>query len=292
MADMADAPRPPFPGLPPGACDCHVHIIGPRPDYPMVDARHYTPPQARAIDLRAHLVRMGLTRAVIVQPSVYGVDNSCMLDSLLALGGNARGIAVLQETVDDAEIDRLDAAGVRGVRINLESASVRDPQAMAVLLDTWAGRIARKGWHLQVFADLQVIGAVAGPLRRLPVPVVFDHFAMIPAGAPPDDARVQAVLGLLRDGPAYIKLSAPYRLAGDGDATGLARLLAETRPDRLLWGSDWPHTNREPGKAAHEVSRYRHIEPARMLADLHAWLPDAGLQRQVLVDNPSRLYRF
>lgn len=289
---MADDLLPPLPGLPPGACDCHVHIIGPRPDYPMVEARHYTPPEARTAELRAHLVRLGLTRAVIVQPSVYGIDNRCMLDSLLALGGNARGIAVLQETVDDGEIDRLDAAGVRGVRINLESASLRDPQAMAMLLDAWARRIARKGWHLQVYADLQVIAAAAGLLRRLPVPVVFDHFAMIPAGASPDDARVQAVLGLLRDGLAYVKLSAPYRLAGDGAVPDLARRLVETRPDRLLWGSDWPHTNREAGKAAHEVSGYRVIEPARMLADLHAWLPGTGLQRQVLVDNPARLYGF
>lgn len=268
-----------------------MHVIGPRADYPMVDDRHYTPAEAGVAELRAHLASLGLGRAVIVQPSVYGIDNRCLLDSLTALEGRARGVAVLQQTIDDAEIDRLDAAGVRGVRINLESASQHDPRAMLAPLAAWAQRVAPKGWHLQVYARFEVIAAAAEWLMRLPLPVVLDHFAMIPTDAAPEDPRVQSVLALVREGPCHVKLSAPYRIAG-GDVCALARVLVETRPHRILWGSDWPHTNREPGKSAHETSAYRAIDPTRLLADLHAWLPDADLRRQVLVANPARLYGF
>ena len=294
---MAEAAVPPVPTLPPGACDCHVHVVGPQSAYPMAQARQYTPPQASVADLRAHLARLGLTRAVVVQPSVYGCDNRCLLDSLAALGGAARGVAVLDETVDDAEIDRLDAAGVRGVRINVESAGLHDPQALSARLGRWSRRLACKGWHLQIYAGFEVVAAMAPLLHRSAVPLVLDHFAMVPAGMAPDDPRLRAVLALLRDGPVHVKLSAPYRIAGESAqdraaVSALARLLIGARPERLLWGSDWPHTHREAGKAAHETSRYRRVDAAGMAADVQQWLPGEALKRQVLVDNPARLYGF
>jgi predicted TIM-barrel fold metal-dependent hydrolase len=291
---MADAETP---SMPSGACDCHVHVIGPQADYAMVVDRHYTPPEAGVPALRAHLERLGFERTVVIQPSVYGVDNRCLLDSLKALGAAGRGVAVLDFDVTDDGLARLHAAGVRGLRINLESSSVRDPQAVVEPIAAWSKRLAPLGWHIQVYAGIDLIVAAAPWLMQVPVPLVFDHFAGIAAGTPLDDPRVQAVRALLADGPAYVKLSAPYRVGGGSEEgaatlTALAHHLVESRPDRLLWGSDWPHTNREAGKATHEVSRYRDIAPSRLQAGIDDWLPTSALRQQVLVDNPARLYAF
>ncbi|MEI2416942.1 amidohydrolase family protein [Orrella sp. JC864] len=284
--------------LPALACDCHVHVIDPR--HPMVPERAYTPGPAAVQDLRAHLARLGLARAVIVQPSVYGTDNQCLLESLAALPGAARGVAVADPQAGQAELRRLHLGGVRGLRINLESLGRSDPQAIAGALRQWAGRIAGLGWHLQVYASLDAIAQAAPLLAGLPVPIVLDHFAMIPAGTPLQDARVERVLEMAASGMAYVKLSASYRIAGGGQAqdqdqeqvAALARALLQANPARMLWASDWPHTNREPGKRPTEVSAYRRIAPSHLLREIHAWLPDAGLRRQVLADNPARLYDF
>lgn len=292
-----DAMSTSLPALPPASCDGHVHVVGDRSVYPMANSRHYTPPLAHVADLRSHLARIGFDRAVIVQPSIYGVDNRCMLDALIEFGGAARGVAVLPETVDAAELRQFDAAGVRGVRLNFESSSLRDPRPIMQSLEAWARRIAPMGWHLQIYAALEMIAAVVPTLHRLPVTTVLDHFAMMPASSIVKDQHVQAVLGLLCNGPGYIKFSAPYRVdagthEGAAALSALAGVLVRARPERILWGSDWPHTNREAGKAAHEVSAYRKVDSARLLDDLHAWLPDATLRSKVLVDNPARLYGF
>jgi len=281
--------------LPEGACDCHVHVIGPQDAYPMLPGRRYTPGPAGVQALHGHLRRLGLSRAVIVQPSVYGVDNRLLEESLAQPRGAVRGVAVLGPEVDDGELARLHAAGVRGVRVNLESAGASDPDALARLLSAWAGRVRGQGWHLQVYASCRALAAAAPRVRKLGVPLVFDHFAMTPAQTAPDDHELRAILDLVREGAAYVKLSAPYRIGGPGGAdavTALARTFAAANPDRLLWASDWPHTNRAPGAAPHEVSPYRDVPPGRLLEEIAAWLPDAALRRRVLADNPARLYGF
>jgi predicted TIM-barrel fold metal-dependent hydrolase len=283
--------------LPAGACDCHVHVIGDAATYPMAHERHYTPGPASGAGLRAHLARNGLTRAVIVQPSIYGTDNQCLLDSLRELGGAGRGIAVVDQGVSDEALAALSAQGVRGLRINLESASVRDPASIGPALAYWAERVEPLGWHLQVYAALDAIAAAAPFIRSMQVPLVLDHFAMVPATMSDDDARLDAVLSLLRSGQTYVKLSAPYRLAATPDAADtlavrLASLYVKANPSQLLWGSDWPHTNREPGKAAHEVSAYRPVTPHTLQRGIKSWLPGDALREQVLVDNPARLYGF
>lgn len=285
--------------LPAGACDCHVHVVAPQADYPMLPDRHYTPGPAAADALRAHLARLGLAHAVIVQPSVYGADNRLLVDSLLALDGAARGVAVVDDGVADAELARLHDAGVRGLRINLESTGASDPAAVSRALSAWAGRLAGQGWHLQVYASLDAVASAALALRGLPVPVVLDHFAMIPAHTPLDDPRVRQVLDLVGDGSAYVKLSASYRICEDPDdaiqaarVAALARAIVGRNPERALWASDWPHTNREPGRPPTEVSAYRDVPAARLLGELDAWLPDAALRRQVLAANPAALYGF
>ena len=270
-----------------GACDCHTHVFGPRADYPMVDARHYTPGPAPLAALRAHLAGLGLERVVLVQPSVYGTDNRCLLDALAALDGAGRSIAVLEDGVDAAALRELHARGMRGVRINLESAGLRDIAGTRALLQAWSARVADLGWHVQLYAAQPVVLALAEDLARLPSPVVLDHFALV--AAPPG---ADALTDLLRTGRVHVKLSAPYRLASPSLADAWARHWAGAVPGALLWASDWPHTARDPGRAAHEVSAYRAVRAGELLDGIARWLPDAGLRKRVLVDNPARLYGF
>jgi predicted TIM-barrel fold metal-dependent hydrolase len=285
--------------LPSGACDCHVHVVGAQTDYPMVADRHYTPGPASVDALRAHLQRLDLDHCVIVQPSIYGTDNRLLVDSLVALEGAARGVAVVSDDITDAELVHLHDVGVRGLRVNVESSRASDATAISRALEAWACRIAGQGWHLQVYASLDAIADAALALTRLPVPFVLDHFAMIPTQVPLNDPRVQRVLGLVGEGCAYIKLSASYRVTNDPDSidqaaalTALARAIIERHPQRALWGSDWPHTNREPGKQALEVSAYRQVPQARLLTELNSWMPNNDQLKQVLAINPKQLYGF
>ena len=280
-----------------GSCDCHVHVVGPQANYPMVAERHYTPPSASIEDLRAHMARVGLTRAVIVQPSFYGFDNRCLLDSLRELGPAGRGVAVVDETVRDEELRSMSSQGVSGIRFNLESAGVRDPRSMLAGLARWGERLAPLGWHIQIYASLPAIVKAARQLGQLPVPVVLDHFAMVPSSSQNGDVTVDVVMALVRSGKAFVKLSAPYRIGAQMPEARAAvgRLAAEylgANPDRVLWGSDWPHTQREGGRSPHEVSAYRQVSSAELAQTIEAWLPRAELRERVLVKNPEALYRF
>ncbi|ALM86843.1 hypothetical protein ASB57_08385 [Bordetella sp. N] len=281
--------------MPAGACDCHVHIVGEQAAYPMLPDRPYTAGPATVADLRAHMARLGLARAVIIQPSFYGTDNRLLVDSLAAMDGDGRGIAVLSEDVSDATLTELHDAGVRGVRINLESVGASDPETVVKAFSSWAGRLRGQGWHIQTFASLDAIAAAAPRLRGLGLPVVLDHFSTIPARVALDDARVREVLALVGSGAAYVKLSGSYRIdqgATPPQITALARAFLQANPERAVWASDWPHTNRAPGKLPTEVSPYRQIDPRGLREQIDAWLPDADLREQVLVRNPSRLYGF
>ena len=270
-----------------------MHIVRDAQTYPMVQARQYTPGPASVEQLQTHLSRQGLTRAVIVQPSVYGTNNQCLLDALAAMSGHARGVAVLDTSIDTSALRQLDAQGVRGIRLNLESSGEHNVTALQTALQHWAPRLADVGWHIQVYAPWTVTVACVHVMAQLPVPVVLDHFALWPDAACTSDEAIR-VLGLLAQGQIYIKLSGSYR-SPLKDAQALVMLsqrLLATRPDRLLWASDWPHTNREPGRSPHEVSRYRDISADTLRHERGQWLPTAAVQQQVLVDNPQQLYRF
>jgi predicted TIM-barrel fold metal-dependent hydrolase len=287
----------PTESLPAGACDCHVHVIGESNAYPMAHERHYTPGPAGVADLQVHLSRNGLARAVIVQPSIFGTDNRCLLDALRDMHGAGRGVAVVNPSISDGGLAELSAQGIRGLRINLESASVRDPASVGPALAYWAERVAPLGWHLQIYAALDDVAAALPCIVQMQVPLVLDHFAMVPQAMRADDPSLGALLSLLRSGRIYIKLSAPYRLAATTEAAQalaarLAGLYVKANPNQLLWGSDWPHTNREPGKASHEVSAYRPITQSTLRRGVESWLPSDALRQQVLVDNPARLYGF
>jgi len=269
------------------ACDCHVHVIGAQARYPMTPARRYTPGLASVAMLRTHLASVGMRRVVVVQPSVYGTDNRCLLDSLAALGDAARGVAVPPENAPAQLLCQMHAQGVRGVRVNLESCGARDASSAYKTLAHWSARIADLGWHVQLYAAFPVIAALAPRLASLPTPVVLDHFAL------PDGTRhAQAVVAFLRSENIYVKLSAPYRLVDAHAAARYAQVFLDAAAHRVLWGSDWPHTARAPGKHPHAVSPYRAVGSTALMETLHAWLPTPTLRRKVLAENPASLYGF
>jgi predicted TIM-barrel fold metal-dependent hydrolase len=279
----------------PGATDCHVHIIGPQAKYPMVANRPYTPPEASVAQLKAMHARLGITRTVLVQPSFYGTDNSCMLAALAELGAGARAIAVVPLTVSDQALRDLDAKGVRGIRINLESSGNRDPKAAAALLAGYAKKVAPLNWHIQIYAVAPVIGALTQQIADMTVPVVIDHFGMPNAAEGYSSKGFGAIVDLAHARKIYVKLSAPYRvskLADYKDTTALAQTLIYAARDHMLWGSDWPHTQQIPGHSTTEITPFSKIDDAAVFRLFNSWYPDTTTRKMILVDNPAKLYRF
>jgi predicted TIM-barrel fold metal-dependent hydrolase len=279
----------------PGATDCHVHIIGPQSKYPMAPNRPYTPPEASVAQLNAMHAPLGITRTVLVQPSFYGTDNSCMLNALAQLGDRARGVAVIDLKTPDAALRDMDKKGVRGVRINLESAGNRDPKAAAQMLMAFGKKVAPLNWHVQIFTVAPVIDKLVDTIVDMPVPVVIDHFGM-PGGPKGIDFRgSQAVVDLAHARKAYVKLSAAYRFSKNplsDEVKQLAQSLIYSGRDHMLWATDWPHTQTIPGHPVSEVTPFSKIDDGAWLNALTTWYPDETTRRMVLVDNPAKLYRF
>lgn len=274
--------------VPAGACDCHVHVYDSR--FAPAPGARLLPPDASAGDYGQLQRRIGTTRTVLVTPSTYGSDNRCMLEGLAALGEQARGVAVIDGSESDGELQRLHALGVRGVRLNL-SLGV---SGTAELLEPLAARIAPLGWHLQLLMAPDLLASLGSVLRRLPVPLVFDHFGRIaPAQAGMHPAHT-LLLELLAQGRAWVKLSggyivSPLHTVEDPALDALAHSYLRSAPDRVLWGSDWPHATATAG-----------VQPlpddARQLDRLAQWIDGAGqgaaTLHGVLVDNPRALYGF
>ncbi|SIQ60502.1 amidohydrolase family protein [Pseudacidovorax sp. RU35E] len=285
--------------VPEGACDCHVHIFGPREQYPLADDRTFAPGVASVDDLLRMHAHIGVSRVVIVQASPQGLDNRGVLDALAELrrrGHAARGVVVLAPGTDLRTLKELHAQGVRGIRVNLQSYGQTDPQLAASRLHAAAAMAAEMGWHVQTYTTLAVIGALQADIARLPVPLVVDHFAL--ADPRLNDARADwlALLALLRQGRTYVKLSAPYRLVEtlDGrDGHAMARTLIETNPDRMLWGTDWPHTGPFPGRPRERegVDPFHPVDNGAQLSMLGLWATPEERHR-ILVTNPQKLYGF
>src|SRR5579872_5933875 len=283
--------------LPAGTTDCHNHIVGPQSKYPMAANRTYPPPEATVAQLRALRIELGgVQRNVLVQPSFYGFDNSCMIDAMAQLGNSVRGIAVVPLDVPDAELKRLAALGVMGVRLNLATAGIRDPKAAEEALNAFAPRFVPLGWHIQVNTELPIIGAIAPTVATLKVPVVFDHFGELVAAEGEKQKGFGALVELVRAGNTYVKLSAPYNLSklpDYADVVPLARALIAARAERMLWGTNWPHPgNRAPGRSSTDITPYQNVDNPRLVKALIEWCPDAALRKQILVDNPAKLYKF
>jgi predicted TIM-barrel fold metal-dependent hydrolase len=283
--------------VPPGACDCHVHVFDPD-RFPYSPSRRYTPGKASLEDLLALQNSLGLRRVVVVQPSIYGVDHACMLEAIRRLGPRARGIGVIDEAMEPSAIATLDHAGVRGARINLEVVHQRNPADAARRLRTAAKRVPPH-WHIQIYTALPVIAALKEEIADLSVPAVIDHFGLARAEGGPGQAGFEDLLALMRSGKAYVKLSAPYlvskRAPGYDDVAPIARALVKASPDRVLWGSNWPHTggaNRRPDQDPSAIEPFRSEDDRRNLCLLADWVPDAAVRRAILVDNPARVYGF
>lgn len=279
-------PRTPQLRLPAGSCDCHAHICGPAEHYPYAEERIYTPPDALAEDYLRMLQIVGVQRAVIVQPSVYADDNRVLLKALAGLTIPCRGVAVIDAALPDRQLENLHRAGVRGVRFNL--VDVRDPSGRIDLgaVRGLAERVARLGWHAEFLAHVDDYPDLDRMFADFPVAVVFGHMGYLRSPPAVGNAGFQALLRLLRGGNCWVKLTGPMRIsAGDlpyPDVTAIARALVAAAPDRLIWGSDWPHV-KISGKMPNDG------DLVDLLAD---WIPDAEIRRRILIDNPVRLYDF
>ena len=284
--------------IPPGACDCHVHVFPDAARFPFVEKRVYTPPPAPVADLNAYLASLGLERVVVIQPSIYGTDNSALLDTLGALGSRARGVAVIDDGVSDSALDEMHRRGVRGVRVNLEMDGEHDPGRSARRLKEVAARIARLGWHIQLYCLADMIGRLEDVLAGLPVPVVLDHLGGITATKGPVQPGFGAVLGLLEAGNTYVKASGAYlcsqRAPDFPDVDPFAQTIIAANPDRIIWGSNWPHPDgaRVSGRDPYTVLPFLPHGAAETLNLLGVWAPGAETRRKILVDNPVRLYGF
>ena len=267
---------------PAGAWDTHVHIIDPR--FPLVAAPVYQPPLATVADYQSVQRRLGLGRVLVVQSSTHGTDHSCLLDALSQLGPGARGVAMVDASVKDAELRRLSAGGVRAARFLMTPGGVVNWDEAARL----AARVVAAGWvvNLQIRGDtlLERFDTIA----RLPGPVVIDHMGNFGPIAP-EAPSVQGLLRLLDTGRVWVKLSAPY--AGGrmgpfpyGPASPLARALVRHAPDRLMWGSDWPHT------FLTQVHQQPAPDPVPLFDMLLDWVDDPTFHHRILMETPERLF--
>jgi predicted TIM-barrel fold metal-dependent hydrolase len=288
-ARMPAAPTPP--ALPAGACDCHTHVF--EPDrFPYWSGRAYTPPAATAADLARHLDRLGLERVLLVQPSVYGTDTRAHAAAIGALGqGRARGIAVIDPaTTTAADIDRLHAEGFRGVRLNVKTAAITAAAPVVAAFEATERLLAGRGWAIQIFAGMDLIAGIAARLAAAQVPVILDHYALA------DPAGLDPLARLLETGHVYVKLSAAYRVDTAPDyprARALTRALVAHRPDRLMWGSDWPHPGGgAPGTRTDPcaIEPLLAVDDAAALALMLEWLGTDALRRLVLAEVPDRLF--
>ncbi|MEK8052806.1 amidohydrolase family protein [Ideonella sp. DXS22W] len=268
------------------SCDSHMHIYDGR--YPAVAGARLTPRDALVPAYRQLQARLGLKRCVVVTPSTYGTDNRCTVDAVRALdaaGTQARGIAVVHAGVDDATLRQLHQDGIRGVRFNqtLGGLSLDD-------LEPLAARIAPLGWHVELLLPADLWPAVGRRLQVLPVPVVLDHFGRLPYPMH-RHAGQREILRLLEKGRTWVKLSGAYLQTGvtrtdwESDAAAMAADLVRTAPQRLVWGSNWPHPTSHAG--LHQAP-----DDADLLTLLHAWAGDDATVRRILVDNPAQLYDF
>jgi D-galactarolactone isomerase len=269
--------------VPANACDSHMHIYDSR--FPVAANATLRPPDAHVEDYRLLQQRIGTTRNVVVTPSTYGTDNRCTLEAMARIGSSARGVAVIDTSVSDAELKRLADLGVRGIRFNLSFGAA----ATVDMIEPLARRIHALGWHVQLLMPADQLVQIENLLLRLPVPIVFDHFGRIPP-ASVEHRGFGVILKLLGEGNAWVKLSGAYLRSTVGppkfsDVSELARAFVRAAPERMLWGSDWPHVVASVGETAMP-------DDAELLDLLLEWAPDEATRRKILVDNPAALYGF
>lgn len=278
-------PRPARVALPAGACDTHAHVCGPQAQYPLVANRLYNPPVASWEAYRHMLDTLGLDRAVLVQPSVYGTDNRAMLDTLKQDPKRLRAVAVLPFDVSADEVKSLHALGVRGVRCNIVDLKEGKGQLPIAGLTQLAQTIRPHGWHIEFLMHVNEYDQLATQLGSLGVPLVFGHLGYVPShlGHTPG---FQGLLELAQTGKAWIKLTAPYRLTPEAypypSTAACADFLLREVPHRLIWGSDWPHV----------FIKSAMPNDGDLFNLFVQWLGERDLMQRILVDHPAELYGF
>jgi predicted TIM-barrel fold metal-dependent hydrolase len=284
--------------MPPGATDCHTHIFGDPKRFPMWEGRAYTPEPASLAELRAMHKAVHIERTVCVHGLPYGPDLSITLDELPQLGKQARAIGVIEDSISDAQLDKLHSLGFRGIRHNILNGGQPDPAYARKRLQFMGKKLEGRGWCLEVSSRLSMTDALFDDYMAVPMPIVFSHFAGAQAAAGLEQPGLQSVLKLLKAGKAYVKLSAVYRAGKQvpdyADAGPLAQALVAANPDRALYGSDWPHPLGvpPPGGTKYDIASYVQVDDGRVVNQLALWFPDAALRKKILVENPARLYGF
>jgi D-galactarolactone isomerase len=262
------------------ACDCHMHIYDSR--FPIAPNATLKPADAKPDDYRLLQKRIGTTRNVVMTPSTYGTDNSCTLDGMAKLGSAVRGVAVVDTIVSDAELKRLNGLGVRGIRFNLVQAGATTVE----MLEPLSKRVNDLGWHVQIHMLGDGIVKIEDTLQRLPSPIVFDHMGRIPKEVGADHPAFTVIRKLIDKGRTWVKISGAYMDTKVGpptyaDSTKLAQAYVKAAPERMVWGSDWPHPT-EKDKPNDAV----------LFDLLAAWAPEETVRNRILVDNPATLYGF
>src|SRR4051794_21488336 len=284
--------------IPAGACDCHTHIHPDPAKFPFFAGRVYTPELASPEEMTALHKALKMERVVIVTPSIYGPDNSATLFGMAARGATARGVAVIDDKTSEADLDAMGKAGIRGVRLNLATGGVNDPNVGRPRFTAAVERMKARGWHVQLFTSLAMITAIKDLVAASPVPVVFDHFGGAQAELGVGQPGFADLVELVKSGKAHVKISGAYRsskLAPDyQDIVPFAQALIAANPDRIIWGTDWPHPNSvtPSGKQPTDVTPLFQIDDGRLFNQLPVWAPDAAIRKTILVDNPARLYAF
>jgi predicted TIM-barrel fold metal-dependent hydrolase len=280
MEKIAAKRRPAF-TLPPKSCDAHCHVFGPGNVFAYAPNRRYTPDDAPKEALAALHDKLGIERAVIVQASCHGTDNSAMLDCIASDPRRYRGVAIVDDSFTDADYDRLHAGGVRGARFNFVKHLGGRPDME--LLRRTVDRIKDMGWHLVMHVDAPDIIPLSEMIRALPLPFVIDHMGRVPAKDGADQPPLRALLEISRLENCWIKVCGAERISMPPytAAVPIARALVEAAPERVLWGTDFPHPN-----ATHEA------DEGDLVDLVPQYGPDVLTQRRLLVDNPARLYGF
>ena len=278
--DSSDAKKTPRLKAPKGACDTHIHFYNAQ--FPSAPTALMTPPDSWVAEYRALQKRLNLERVVVVQPSTYGLDNSCQLAAMKAIGENARGVMAVDASIGNAELDRLTRLGVRGARFHMLPGGAVPWE----MLEEVASRVHHFGWHIQLQMNGREFPEREAMLKRLPGRLVVDHVGRFMGPVATDEPAFKALLRLLEAGRCWVKLSAPYESSISGppdwaDVAPEARALAKAAPERMLWASNWPH----PGQKSRP-------DEADLLDLLLDWVDDEAVRNRILVDNPAELYGF
>jgi len=281
--------------VPEGACDCHVHTFDPQ-HFPFAPTRPYTPEAVSVEELRSLHRALHMDRVIVVQTTVYATDNSGALDAMKQLGARARGVAVIDEKTPDSALADMNRAGIRGIRLNLETAGQTDPALGRQRFQAAVDRVKGGKWHVQIYTRLAVIEGMKDQIAAAPMPVVFDHFGGVKAALGTSQPGFETLLSLLKMGKIYVKISAPYRsseLPDYSDVAPVVKALIAANPRRILWGSDWPHPGLPvSGRNNSEITPFFQIDDGKVFNLLAAWAPDPALRKTILVDNPAELYGF